>query len=121
MEEEVTTYQDRKDDVYSWMRVQKPEINPISYGSSYIFDEDELGEVDDLRLCQYFIACGLFELEWNDLEPRIEEHMTYWIYQFKKGIFDNQIPDLDVMKKDIEKIESMIKLKFENLECYESD
>lgn len=120
MEEEVITYQERKDCVYGWMRAQNPDVNPISWGSGYVFSELE-DEPEDLMLCQYFIACGLFELEWNDLEPRIEEQMTYWIYQFKKGIFDDEIPDLDVMKADVAKIESMMTLRFEDLECYEAD
>lgn len=75
MEKEVISYLDRKEDVYSWMNAQKPDINPISYGSSYVFYE--LGDVDNLRLCEYFIACGLFELEHHDLEERIEEQMTF--------------------------------------------
>lgn len=63
---ETVTYLDRKEDVYSWMNVQKLDVNPISYGSSYVFYE--LGDVDDLRLCEYFIAYGLFELEHHDLK-----------------------------------------------------
>lgn len=46
--------------------------------------------------------------------------MTYWIYQFKEGIFDDEILDLDVMKDDVAKIESMMTLRFEDLECYEA-
>lgn len=34
MEKEVISYLDRKEDVYSWMNAQKPDINPISYGSA---------------------------------------------------------------------------------------
>ena len=119
MEKEVETYKDIKEDVYSWMNAQNPDVNPISYGSSYVFSE--LWEIDDLTLCQYFIACALFELERNQLEERIEEQVTYWIYQFKKGIFDKYIPDLEEMLRDVEKIESLIKLRFEDLECYEAD
>lgn len=119
MVKEILTYKDRKEDVYSWMNAQKPDVNPISYGSSYVFSE--LYDIDDIILCQYFIACGLYELEHNDLEPRIEEQMTYWIYQFKQGLFRNDIPDADVMVKDIEKIESMMRLRFEDLECYQAD
>lgn len=119
MEEEVITYQDYKDEVYDCMRAQNPDVNPISYGSSFVFSE--LFDPEDIDFCQYFIACGLFELEHNDLEPRIEEQMTYWIYQIKQGKFKDEIPDIDVLLKDINKIESMIKLKFEDLECYEAD
>ena len=119
MEKEIVTYQDRKEDVYSWMNIQKPDVNPISWGSGYVFSE--LYDVDDIVICQYFIACGLFELERNELEPRIEEQMTYWIYQIKQGMFKNEIPDIDVLLKDIEKIESMMHLRFEDLECYEAD
>jgi hypothetical protein len=119
MEEEIITYQDRKEDVYGLMMAQNPDVNPISYGSGYVFSE--LWDVNDIMLCEYSIACGLFELERNDLEPRIEEQMTYWIYQVKQGLFDDEIPDIDIMKADIEKIESMIHLKFEDLECYEVD
>lgn len=118
--EEVIAYTERKEDVYSWMNAQYHNGNPISFGSSYVFSE--LGDdVDNLRLCEYFIACGLYELEHNDLEPRIEEQMTYWIYQYKKGMFNDLIPDKEVMEEDIRKIESMITLKFEDLECYETD
>lgn len=117
--EEVIYYQDYKDDVHDCMRAQNVGINPISYGSGMIFSE--INDPEDIELCQYFIACGLFELEHNDLEPRIEEQMTYWIYQIKQGMFKNEIPDMDVLLKDIEKIESMMHLRFEDLECYEAD
>lgn len=104
------------------MNAQNPDINPISYGSGFAIDYTLLlHDPEDVELMQAFISCGLFELEHNVLEPRIEEQMTYWIYQFKQGLFHNEIPDIDIMKKDIEKIESMIKLRFENLECYKAD
>jgi hypothetical protein len=119
MEEEIMTYQDWKDYVYGCMRAQNIDMNPISYGSGYAFAE--LWDVDDIDYCELFISCGLFELEHNDLEPRIEEQMTYWIYQFKQGLFNDEIHDIDVMKADIEKIESMMHLRFKNLECYEVD
>lgn len=120
MEKEVISYLDRKEDVYSWMNAQKPDINPISYGSSYVFYE--LGDVDNLRLCEYFIACGLFELEHHDLEERIEEQMTYWIYQYEHfERFKGEIPDCELLERDIEKIKSMMTLRFEDLECYETE
>lgn len=119
MEKEIITYQERKENVYSWMDEQYHDDKPISYGSSYVFSE--LGNIDDVRLCEYFVACGLYELERNDLEVRIEEQMTYWIYQYKKGMFRDQILDKEILEKDIQKIESMIKLRFEDLECYEAD
>ena len=102
------------------MNAQKPDINPIFYGSSYVFYE--LGDVDNLRLCEYFIACGLFELEHHDLEERIEEQMTYWIYQYEHfGRFKDEIPDCELLERDIEKIKSMMTLRFEDLECYETE
>lgn len=120
MEKENITYLDRKKDVYSWMNAQNPTVNPIYYGSSYVFSE--LGDVDDLRLCQYFIACGLFELEHHDLEERIEEQLTYWIYQYEHfERFKDEIPDCDAMEEDIRKIKLMKELRFEDLECYEAD
>mgnify|MGYP007123103001 CR=1 FL=1 len=51
MEEEVITYQDRKDCVYDCMNAQKPGINPMRCGSGFVFDEEEFGEVNDLKLC----------------------------------------------------------------------
>ena len=115
-------YLDMKEMIYSLMDAQKPGINPISCGSGFAIDYSLLlHDPEDIELMQAFIACGLYELEHNDLEPRIEEQMTYWIYQFKQGLFRNDIPDADVMEKDIEKIESMMRLRFEDLECYQAD
>ena len=69
---------------------------------------------------QAFIACGLFELEHNNLEERIEEQMTYWIYQYEHfGKFKDIIPDCDVMEADIAKIKSMMHLRLEDLACDE--
>ena len=107
-----------KDLIYDCMNTQKPGINPISYGSDFAIDYTLLlHDLEDYELMKAFIV----ELEYNDLEPRIEEQMTYCIYQFKKGLFRDDIPDADVMEKDIEKIESMMRLRFEDLECYQAD
>ena len=107
-----------KDLIYDCMNTQKPGINPISYGSGFAIDYTLLlHDLEDYELMKAFIV----ELEHNDLEPRIEEQMTYWIYQVKQGLFRDDIPDADVMKKDIEKIESMMRLRFEDLECYQAD
>lgn len=119
MAKKMITYQDEKDFVYDGMNGQKPHVNPISYGSSFIFDYS-MHSFEELEFMMCFIACGLYELEHNDLEERIEEQMTYWIYQYKKGMFRDQIVDKKILEKDIQKIESMIKLRFEDLECYET-
>ena len=48
--------------------------------------------------------------------------MTYWIYQYEHfGRFKDEIPDCDLIERDIEKIKSMMTLRFEDLECYETD
>lgn len=104
------------------MNSQKPNVNPISYGSGFAIDYSMMycGDFDVYEYMQAYIACGLFELEHNDLEPRIEEQMTYWIYQYEHfGRFKDIIPDCDVMEADIAKIKSMMHLRFEDLECYE--
>lgn len=120
MEDEMS-YQEMKISIYDDMNAQNPDINPITYGSHFAIDYNMLSHnPEDVELMQAFIACGLFELEHGNLEERIEEQMTYWIYQYEHfGRFKDVIPDCDSMEKDIEKIKSMMTLKFENLACYD--
>lgn len=113
-EEEIITYQEHKEDVYSVMKDY--ELDMCS-GSSYVFFE--VFDLDDLFVAQEYIACGLFELEHHYLEPHIEKLMTYWVYQFKHGVFDHVVPDLDVMRADIETIETLTTLKFEDWLIYD--
>lgn len=94
--------------------------NPFVAGTTRLFDY-ELRNPTDIELFLNFVATGLFQLEKNGLEERVKEQLTYWIYQFKRGKFQGQITDLEELQKDINKIESMTKLKFEDLECYEAD
>ena len=119
--EEIISYQDTKDFVFDCMNAQIPGINPISYGSTFAIDEPaSYRRFDDYELMESFIACGLFELKHHDLEERIEEQMTYWIYQYEHfGKFKDIIPDCDVMEADIAKIKSMMHLRFEDLACDE--
>ncbi|WP_298093613.1 hypothetical protein, partial [uncultured Catenibacterium sp.] len=54
-------------------------------------------------------------------EERIEEQLTYWIYQYEHfGRFKGEIPDCELLERDIKKIKSMITLRFEDLECYKT-
>ena len=116
------SYADMKEMIYSCMEAQKPGINPISYGSSFAIDYSLLlHDPEDYELMQAFIACGLYELEHNDLEERIEAQMTYWIYQYEHFNKFKEIPDCEVMEQDIAKIKSMMNLRFKKLACYEGD
>ena len=119
--EEIISYQDTKDFIYDSMNAQEPDKNPISWGSGFAIDYSILlHPYQDYDLMEAFVACGLFELEHNDLEERIEAQMTYWIYQYEHfGKFKDIIPDCDVMEADIAKIKSMMRLRFEDLACYE--
>ena len=46
--------------------------------------------------------------------------MTYYIYQYEHfGKYKDMLYDYELLEKDIEKIKSMKKLKFERLKCYE--
>lgn len=75
------SYQDTKDFIYDSMNAQEPDKNPISWGSGFAIDHSTLlHPYQDYDLTESFIACGLFELEHNALEERIEAQMTYWIY-----------------------------------------
>ena len=119
--EKADSYLEMKELIYDCMNAQEPDKNPISYGSHFsnnytilLFDYEEH------ELMQAFIACGLFELEHHDLEERIEGQMRYWIYHYEHfGKFKDIIPDCDVMEADIAKIKSMMRLRFEDLACYE--
>lgn len=117
------SYLDMKEMIYSCMEAQNPGINPMSYASGFAIDYSLLlHEPEDYELMQAFIACGLFELEHNNLEERIEAQMTYWIYQYEHfNRFKDVIPDCNEMEKDIVKIKTFKKLRFEDLECYEAD
>ena len=115
------SYMDMKEMIYSCMEAQNPGVNPMSYASGFAIDYSLLlHDPEDYELMQAFIACGLFELEHNDLEERIEAQMTYWIYQYEHfNMFKGDIPDCELMEKDIAKIKSLWKLRFEDLLIYE--
>lgn len=116
------SYSDMKEMIYCCMDAQNPKTNPMSYASGFAIDYSLLlHDPEDYELMQAFIACGLYELEHNDLEERIEAQMTYWIYQYEHFNKFKEIPDCDIMEKDIAKIKSMKNLKFKDLECYEAD
>lgn len=66
-------------------------------------------------LCTY-VALGLFELEHNALEDEVECEMTGWIKEYKEGKFDGLISDTKLLDEDINKIESMITLRFDEVE-----
>ena len=119
--EKADSYLEMKELIYDCMNAQEPDKNPISYGSHFAIDYTILlFDYEDYELMQAFIACGLFELEHHDLEERIEAQMTYWIYQYEHfGKFKDIIPDCDVIEADIAKIKSMMRLRFEDLACYE--
>ena len=121
--EDEISYQGMKISIYDDMNAQNPDVNPITYGSHFAIDYNMLlHDPEDVELMQAFIACGLFELEHEDLEERIEEQMTYWIYQYEHfNQFKDIIPDYEIMEKDIKKIKSMINLRFEDLACYEDN
>lgn len=53
----------------------------------------------DVELFLYFVAIALFQIERNGLEDRVEEQVTYWIYQYKCGLFTNQIEDEKLLKR----------------------
>lgn len=98
--------------------------DPFFEGSSRLFDYElaySHPPVTDLELFLYFVATAVFQIENDGLEERVREQVTYWIYQYKKGVFKNLIENEELLKKDIQKIESMITLRFEDLECYEAD
>lgn len=112
-------YLETKEFVYDVLQPYYKKNTPAKIATNDLFDE--ITEVNDLDLAMYFIATGIFQIERNILEKRIEEQLTYWIYQFKKGVFNKDISDLELMQKDVKKIESLIKLRFKDLECYEAD
>lgn len=85
--------------------------------------DEMLGENRELEyfMCLCYVACGLYELEhYHGIEPIIEMYMTYYIYQYEHfGKYKDMLYDYDLLEKDIAKIKSIRKLKFERLKCYE--
>ena len=108
--EELEYYREVRNDVYQEMDSQKDTPHPMFYGSSYVFSDEMLGEN---REREYFM-CLCY------VEPIIEMYMTYYIYQYEHfGKYKDMLYDYELLEKDIEKIKSMRKLKFERLKCYE--
>lgn len=121
--EELEYYREVRNDVYQEMDSQKDTPHLMFYGSSYVFSDEMLGENRELEyfMCLCYVACGLYELEhYHGIEPIIEMYMTYYIYQYEHfGKYKDMLYDYELLEKDIEKIKSMRKLKFERLKCYE--
>lgn len=121
--EELEYYREVRNDVYQEMDSKKDTPHPMFYGSSYVFSDEMLGENRELEyfMCLCYVACGLYELEhYHGIEPIIEMYMTYYIYQYEHFCkYKDMLYDYDLLEKDIEKIKSMRKLKFERLKCYE--
>ena len=69
----------------------------------------------------YCIIVGLYQVEKNILVDIVEQQMTYWIYQFnkKRHYWCMYIKNDKYLIKDIEFIESKMRLRFEKLACYE--
>lgn len=121
--EELEYYREVRNDVFQEMDSQKDTPHPMFYGSSYVFSDEMLGENRELEyfMCLCYVTCGLYELEhYHGIEPIIEMYMTYYIYQYEYfGKYKDMLYDYELLEKDIEKIKSMRKLKFERLKCYE--
>lgn len=115
--EELEYYREVRNDVFQEMDSQKDTPHPMFYGSSYVFSDEMLGENRELEyfMCSCYVVCGLYELEhYHGIEPIIEMYMTYYIYQYEHfGKYKDMLYDYELLEKDIEKIKSMRKLKFE--------
>ncbi|MDO4466410.1 MAG: hypothetical protein Q4C49_05315 [Bacillota bacterium] len=112
-------YQDKKDTVEDCMSAQ----TTLKCAEAYLFDQityyaDEM-PTEAEWLC-YFVALALYELEKGTILPKTEETVTYRIYQyehFKK--YKNAFEDNELLDRDIDKIKSLMHLRFEDLACFE--
>ena len=113
-EDEIITYLDRKEYTHDCMRAYPGNLKA---GSSFTFDEmDNIPEIGRIEL---YIACALYELEHGELEEWLEAYMIHNVYRYKRGDFKGMIPDEDLFAEDIRKIESFMKLRFEDLAIFD--
>lgn len=73
-------------------------------------------DIEDTEYLCIYVALGLAELENDVLEDYVECQMTGWINAYKMGEFENMIEDKCLLDEDIKKIESMITLKYDEVE-----
>ena len=113
---------DFMEDYYDYRSAKKYILNQVKYESTdelecRIFYTDWYDN-DNTLFLYYSVALGLYELEHNSLSSRLEEQMTYWIYQYNIG---NVGSEDTLLNEDIKKIDELEKLKFKELDCYENE
>ncbi|HPX32112.1 MAG TPA: hypothetical protein PLT36_01220 [Erysipelotrichaceae bacterium] len=75
---------------------------------------DYVGEEADYpNVMASYIAIGREELERGILTKDAEMMMTYWLYRYKNGTFNDAIIDKEELDKDIKWIESQIDVKYD--------
>ncbi|MDO4467458.1 MAG: hypothetical protein Q4C49_10725 [Bacillota bacterium] len=113
-------YEETIDFVEENLRRKQPTVEMLEGMMIHALTDYADEETTEPEWMAFFIALGLRELKSVGITPKVEETMTYWIYQYEHfGLYQDEFEDKELLDKDIAEIKSLMHLRFENLACFE--